>query len=300
MAVQVEIWEKDLKEELFANDKWMMHLNNRDENVLGGKVVHISQSGEASEAEKNRTVYPVDAVERGDTDITYAIGTYTTVPRHITNADTIELAYDKRRSLVRQDTRKVRQLAAEDLMFDYLSRVPAASVVASSGSDYAAGAPGASGVRKGMGYEDILNAMTVLDEQDVPMEERFLLLSAIDYNRLMLDSDVKDSFQAIVDKERGIIGQLHGFNLMKRSRLLNIAADNTVKTSTAASAADDSTLSLFWQKDFLDRAMGDVKMFDNPGRADYHGDIISFLLRFGGRPNREDNKGFGLIRKTIV
>jgi hypothetical protein len=36
----------------------------------------------------------------------------------------------------------------------------------------------------------------------------------------------------------------------------------------------------------VERAFGEVKMFDNPGRAEYYGDVFSMILRLGGRIRR--------------
>src|SRR5690606_2026706 len=91
-----------------------------------------------------------------------------------------------------------------------------------------------------------------------------------------------------------IVGKLYGFNIIDRS-IVATAKTNTGVTTVnpygTAGEEDDNLMSMFWQKNALARALGEVKFFENPDRAEYYGDVYSALLRFGGRRRRADNLG---------
>jgi len=72
-----------------------------------------------------------------------------------------------------------------------------------------------------------------------------------------------------------------------------------LKLPTAATATDDEDTAIFWQQNALERAFGDITMYDNYGRAEYYGDIYSMLIRGGARACRADSKGYGLIHSVV-
>ena len=109
MGVEVEIWRKDIQEAVFDNNTFLDFAFNADEHVIGGAVVHIPQSGGAGNIEKNRTVFPANIRRRTDTDIVYVLDEYTSDPVKITDADKKELSYDKRKSVIGEDTEKMKQ-----------------------------------------------------------------------------------------------------------------------------------------------------------------------------------------------
>jgi hypothetical protein len=55
-----------------------------------------------------------------------------------------------------------------------------------------------------------------------------------------------------------------------------------------AYAADpsDRAASLFYSDNSVERAKGEVSVFDNPGQALYYGDVFSAYIRLGGRTRR--------------
>lgn len=103
MAIQREIWLNAIVEGLFASNSFMSKAFNADEYVNAGKTVHIPQAGRASIVVKNRKKKPADVGEREDADLTFALDEFTTDPITIPHAETVELSYDKRESVLRQD-----------------------------------------------------------------------------------------------------------------------------------------------------------------------------------------------------
>lgn len=300
MAVQVELWQREIKEQLFTTNEFLRYLRNADEYVLAGKVVHIPQSGGSADVQKNRTILPAQISKRVDTDITYTLDEYTTDPVLIPNADTVELSYDKMSSVIRENTANLMEYVGNDLLYKLMANTPAGNKVPTTGGAAAATAPGATGNRKIIDEADIRAAAVVLDKHNVPRDRRYLLLSADMYDQLMADDTLKYAFQNPVNIQQGNIPMLFGFSLLKRNGVIRVDNSQVPKDPTSANATSDSEAAIFWQQDFLERALGDVTMFDEYGRPEYYGDIFSFLIRMGGRAVRSDNKGYGLIYQAAA
>ena len=103
MAIQKEIWAAAIVEGLFASNSFLSKAFNADEFVNQGKVVHIPQAGAPSGVEKNRSKLPASVDRRVDDDVTFPLEEFTTNPVRIPHADTVELSYDKRESVLRLD-----------------------------------------------------------------------------------------------------------------------------------------------------------------------------------------------------
>ena len=119
MAIQKEIWMAAIIEGLFASNSFLSKAFNADEYVNNGKIVHIPNAGAASGTKKNRTSLPATVNKREDIDITFALDEYTTDPVLIPHADTVELSYDKRQSVLRQDKLKLQDNVALDFIYNW-------------------------------------------------------------------------------------------------------------------------------------------------------------------------------------
>lgn len=277
MAIQKEIWMAAIVEGLFASNSFLSKAFNADEYVNNGKIVHIPNAGAASGTKKNRTSLPATVTKRTDIDVTFPLDEYTTDPVLIPNADTVELSYDKRESVLRQDKLKLQDDVALDFVFNWSPA--AAQCIETTGTEIDAYTDKATGKRKGICKADVLGLMTKFNNDDIPQEGRYLLL----------------------DAQNGILGKLFSFNIMMRSRVALYTAAKAPKAWSTAGAATDLAAGLAWHEQSVCRALGEVKAFENEGDATYYGDIYSFLVRAGGRIMREDKKGvIALVQGTPV
>ncbi len=298
MAIQVELWQPVIKEQLFKSNSFLNYFRNADEYVIGGRVVHIPQSGGGTVTVKNRQQLPGIIRKRTDTDITFTLDEYTTDPVTIVDADKKELSYDKTASVVREEAGSMMEFAGNNLLYDAAVNAAAANKIATTGADASIALSGATGTRKILTEADIRKAKVFLDQQNVMQEGRYLLLTPEMEDHLRSDSSLKYAFQQTIDLSTGQIGRLYGFTLLSRSTVLRLSSSQVVKDPAAAEATSDTEAALFWQQDMIDRCLGDMTMFDNYGRAEYYGDIFSFLLRAKARANRADNKGYGMIYRA--
>lgn len=291
MAIQKEIWQALIVEGLFADNSFMSKAVNDDMYVNMGKKVHIPNAGAPSAVEVNRTSIPATAKERTDVDIEYSLDELTTDPIIIPYADTVELSYSKKQSVIRMDRDNLIEKASEQMLYNW---APASTeFVLTTGANVEAHTKSATGNRKAVTRKDILALMNKFNEQDIPQQGRYLLLDAVMYGQLLSDltETDKNMFLASANAEKGILGQLYSFNIMMRSKVLRYKTGNTLAKWSEAGEATDNAAGLAWYEGSLSRALGEVQVFESVRNPTYYGDILSFLVRCGGKCRRQDKKG---------
>ncbi len=292
MAITVEIWEKDVVKNLYKNNMFAQFAFNADEYVLKGKVVHIPTAGAPRAVKKNLDTFPQTAIKRTDTDITYAIDTFYLLPRQIEDIEKYELSYDKRQSVVGEDEAFLIQVAMDSLLYRWAPAV--AKTLLTDGAATAATLSGATGSRSSFTKKAFADIFLAFNAANIADNDRYALLTAHHYSQFFasLSEAERTDVGRVADIAKGVVGEYMGIKIMRRSEVLRYrgadAAIAVVDELDDAYAADveDRAASLFWQKEAVERAFGSVKMFDNPNRAEYYGDVFSMTLRLGGRIRR--------------
>lgn len=291
MAIQKEIWQNTIIEGLFADNSFMSKAVN-DNMYVNGKKVHIPNAGAPSNVEIDRQIVPASAKKRTDVDVEYTLNELTTDPICIPHAETVELSYDKRNSVISQDRAQIIENASVQMLYNWSP--DSNHFVRTSGTKtVTAYTKDATGNRKALVKDDVLNLMTKFNADNIPQEDRYLLLDAYMYAQLLNDLTEGDqrAFFASANAQKGILGQLFSFNVMQRSQVLRYAAGGTLTKWNVSGAATDNAAGLAWHMNSLSRALGEVKMFDDMDNPLYYGDIYSFLIRVGGTIRRNDKKG---------
>ncbi len=302
MALDVEIWKPWIVEQLFANNDFINYAQNADDFVLNGKVVHIPNAGAASGAKKNRLQLPATVTRRKDVDVTYSLDEYTTNPRLIENADKI-LSYDKMNSAMGQDMRYIKELVAEGLLYNW--RPETANIIDTTGASTATHLSGTTGNRKKFQLANLEEAMAVMDDWNIPSGDRYALMSSRMHQQFVSQlstSDYKD-FSKVYDPVKGIVGELFGFKIIKRSSVLRASSAKAFRDpdpDVTTAAVTDVDVVMCWHMDAVERALGTTTLFEKLGDPLYYGDIYSLLLRCGGRKVREDGKGVISINQVNV
>jgi hypothetical protein len=290
MAVQKEIWMSSLVDQLFADNSFISKAFNADE-FVSGKTVHIPNAGVPSNVEKNRKSFPATVKTRTDVDLTFDLDEYTTDPIKIPHADTVELNYNKRESVLKNDKAKLVEEVANDFIYKWS---PASGyVIRTTGDAVESHIVGSTGNRKLFVKADVKKAMTYFNKQNIPQMGRYMLIDA-DMQDQLLDSLTEkqlDNFNKLADVSNGIIGKLYTFNFMMRSKAGRYTSALVPKEWTTASATTDHAAAIAWQEGSVCRAMGQTEMFDDESNPLYYGDIYSFLVRAGGRPMRSGVEG---------
>ena len=304
MAIQKEIWETDIINNLYKNNEFAARAFNADQYVLNGKVVHIPQAGAASAVNKNVSSFPVNAVKRTDLPILYNIDTYYTTPRHIEAIEQFELSYPKRQSAMGEDQLALIDAAMDGLLYRWATKgdgtesglTPANYVLTSGGNVSSDLIPGATGIRK-LFTKDVVGAIKKrFDVANIPSQGRVALVSAYHHQQFIdsLSDAAQTNFYRQADLTRGVIGTFLGFEFIMRSNVQRwrktagvwAPVDEQASGFGASDQTGDCGASLFYQDSCVERARGDVRVFDNQDRAEYYGDIFSLELRLGGRQRR--------------
>lgn len=295
MAIQKEIWQQDIIDNLYKNNEFANRCVNADQYVLGGAVVHKAKAGAATTVRKNLTVFPQTATQRNDVDVPYALDTYYALPRHIPKLDQYELSYDKRASVVGEDNRKLIQSAMEGLLINWGSTATNQIMTdgAASAMDLVSGATGERRLFTKSAFKQAAKGFANSDYEGFRLTAA---LTANHYYQLFesLSDAEKADFGRVADLSKGIIGQYMGIDIIRRSSVLRYRKVGGVyqlvdtQADDYAPDANDCAASLFYAENAVERAKGDVEVFDNPGQALYYGDIYSAFTRLGGRTIRQD------------
>ena len=117
------------------------------------------------------------------------------------------------------------------------------------------------------------------------------------------DSAITATYMASVTEEErrlGIMYKCQGWNIYVRSGVYALAADNTFKSTSTVPVSTDSEGILFWNKNMVEKAIGDITMFDDQGNPLYYGDIYSLLVRVGGRARRKNFEGVMVMKQAAA
>ena len=299
MAIQKEIWQDHIEGNLFKNNEFLLASTDAGQYVLQGKVVHIPQAGALPNIAKNRSSLPATIVQRGDTDITYTLDEFTTDPILIPNAETFELSYNKRESVLGEYESSLRQTVADNLLIDWCPTATTGTVIRTSGVSTSTHLAGTTGNRKKFTVNDLKYAQLQLNKQNVPMEGRYTLISADMFQELTDDMSATQyrDFSAAYDVKDGVLGRLFGFNIMMRSNVATYTNDTApvVNPYGATPNTDDNDGVLCWQIGAVERALGQISFFERIGDPTYYGDVYSVSVRMGARQRRSDAKGIVAI-----
>lgn len=297
MALNKQIWLNTVIENFFPNNSFAAKSVD-DSAFVNNKTVHVPNAGSPSGVVINRSSLPASVNQRTDYDLTYDIDELTTNPIHIPNIDMVELSYDKRQSVLMNDRTELQNAAAQNLLYKWFNSSNIFDTT--GGSRTAHTSSTASGNRCKMTKATVLAIATKFNTDDVPLEGRYILLDAAMYNDLLEDLTDKElsAFLASANAQQGTLGNLYGFGIMLRSKVLRLTSAKALLKWESNAAATELAAGLAWQQGCVSRAMGDVKMFDSTDNPLYYGDIYSFLMRMGGSKRRYDNKGVAVIAEA--
>ena len=293
-AIQQEFWVDYIIGNLFKDNEFASKCFDESSSVLNGSVVHINQSGAKPTVIKNRSSYPATAVRRTDTDITYALDVYTTDPTHIPLAEELEVSYDKMNDVLGEHIETLKEYVYDDLLYNWAPTAGGQILRTTGAAASDALAPGATGTRLTLLASDIKRARTLMNKQNIPKTDRYILLPSDLYAQLFSDTTLlARDYAGEIDLKNGTVLSLFGFNVMERAETTVYTTGLAPKAIGAATAVTDNLAAICWQKNQVCRALGTVTMFENKKDALYFGDIYSMLLKCGSRKRR--SSGYGVV-----
>lgn len=301
-GVVLEQWAAYIIERFWKDNGFLKNAYDDSQYVIGGRIIHIPQPGSKPNVAKNRNSFPGTAVRRSDTDVVYPLDEYSTDPTHIPNIDAIHLSYNKQDSVLGDHMYVLNETVADDMLLKWAAN---ATIVKTTGANATATptqvgpVTGQSGNRLAFTQRDLKSLMTRMNANNVPKNDRFVLIDDNMFDAFydsLGDTTAKD-FSRYMDAENGIIGKLHGFNIMTRSSVLALTSADAVKALGAALGTTDNLGSIAWQKNAVAFAIGSTQLFQDTNNPLYYGDIHSALVMAGGRVRRADGLGVYIIEQ---
>lgn len=294
-------WLRQIAEDIFKDNEFLNYALNWDEFVQAGiQTVVVGQSGGASSVTRNRTVFPATVSERSDSDISYDMTDYTTDPRRIRALLQKQYSYDYRGSVIRQDTAKLKEYIAEDILYSWRPEVAKRILKTTGGAVLASVNSTATGNRKATKLMDFVRVDKALNDDNIPVSGRKGLISPQMKMDLLSDPDVKGTniFQQLTDYKDGQIAKIMNFDIQVRSTVHTYnGTGTTVKLPDATAATTDCDGAIFWHPLFVGRSVGNMEVFFNAGQAAHYGDLISMQAQAGGKKYYADGRGvIGLVQ----
>ena len=322
-SVYPEIWINEVAENLFIGNPHI-NLARADDDKVNYTTVHLPQAGAAPTILRNNHSYPLAPGQRTDILLSYSIDEFKTSPAQVENLEIVQSSYDKRAEMMYEHQAVLNQEIGSWMIFNWIynsilgSGVPAARVIYTdgvrldtNGNQLAPAKTAATG--SGTGSRLIFTvgmfaqAKLQMDNDLIPAEDRYCLLSPNDMSELTQNATVLNSlYLNQVGMEKGEITSLFGFKIIQRAYVAR--ADNSGAPGSApayinpdaAGSATDNRVVVFFHKMFVRRAIGAIKMFFNPDRVDYTGDIFNFLVRAGGSSAYTNFRGIVVCVQTAA
>ncbi len=329
-GINREIWSNYILENLFPDNSFLEMLMDESEYV-NYLTVHTPQAG-ATPTVLVDPAFPLNGgaglnvTQRTDTTVDWQIHVFWAGPIVINNAEMVQLSYNKMASVLYEMEMALRQAITDNLII-YCAPTGTATLPANLGggtnnnilrtTGYAnndqanqisapAYTTGATGNRLKFTLWDLKAAMTLLDTQNVPQEDRFIVGSPTAIQQIaddMLATKYRASLGDILDEHTGNIkGLVFGFKVFKRTQVMqyNNVATPVVKAYGAAAAADDNDAMLFGQKAGFAKAFGDIHIYEQLNSPTHGGDVYSVLIRMGATKRRYSELATGAIVQSAA
>lgn len=296
MAIQTQVWVREIKEQLFPSNAFITRAIS-DDAFVNHKQVNLPQAGALPNVERNRSVLPATISGRTDTVADYTIDEYTSDPTVIQDIEEIETSYEKRQSVLRQHINQLNLRMANWMQYHWAA-TSGDFITRTSGDNQTAVVSGATGTRKKITLNDIFAVKNLMDDLDIPEEGRVCLLPSYMYNDLMNDEKstlLSLEFSGRARVQDGMLNNLLGFELYKRGKnnvlTYSNAATPVPREPGANALTSANAAALFWHPDFVRRALGTIKVYADEDKPEWYGSIFSTMARAGGRKAYSDGTG---------
>jgi len=264
-----EIWIGKLMELFYPKGEWL--LESEDMSMwVDNNMINLADMGADPNVLVNNTTYPIAITERTDGAIALPLDYFDTENTVVRNATSIQLAYNKLESVVRQHRNAMRKKNLAKAAHAY--------------------GPSANGT-----YKPVLEIGASIIDTFIDMEARFNELEVDQDGRICLllpahKAKLRKEDKALYKDIFGANGtkMLYSFKMYDCTQTpVYDGATKIKKAFGAAGAGGDIKSSLFYSKFEVMRAEGQYDMFSRLKDPEARGDIIGFQKRFLAMPIRD-------------
>lgn len=293
--VVTKLFAKDAVPLLFPNNMFYSGAVKDEGIAHDATTVQIGEEDFEPGIEVDPSSFPLTIEEQVDTSYEYGVNRFATRPTRLDYVDELVSSFNKRESILRRHTRKIKTRIANTILYKW--GLGAGNIVRTSGSDRLATSPSATGNRKALVKANLLQALEIMgfdDVDDYTDAGLKLVIPPSMYTDLM-NIDEFVLLQNIGDPKlkTGKIGEILGIEVFKRSRanVFDNTATPVIKAVGAAAAATDNHGALLFHDAMVRYAEGTPKFYINPDRGEYLGTTMNMEVRSGGTTVFSDGKG---------
>jgi hypothetical protein len=289
-----EIW-LDLVLEGFRDDSAFLQFGKNYDMFVDNNILNLAEAGIDPIVVKNRSVFPSTITPRTDTPYALPLDHYSTDAVVIRNAEQLQIAYDKVKSVTDQHKATLLEKIAQDGHYNIapLANTANSPLVATSGAVNALGV-------KTITKDDIANLAKEFDKLKLPKKGRVLLLSPDMYWEFV-STDTAFLNQSVLNSSRGTIDgdfvSYFGF------KIASMVHEVTYSGASAAALAKDpagaiavpgtnfgAAVAFIDQLSFA-HAIGTAAMNIQQDSPTEYGDVISFEMHAMVLPLRQKTIG---------
>ena len=240
---------------------------------------------------------PLTITERTDDIKSYAVQQlYMEEPILITDENEIVTNYNKRMDIIRAMSMAINSKAADIAATEWGSNLNI--VRTTDTATRAVEVVGATGTRKRIKYDDLVNVRAEINRMNAPVGNWWGLLTPSQIDDLFLLDKITDSERTQIALVRtGEVGMLFGIKIMMRYNATlghtGVFYDTAAakKALGAAVVSTDCAAGIFWHERLVRHAEGNAKSYIDRDKPEYLGTVVNSKVRFGATFNRTDEVG---------
>jgi hypothetical protein len=287
----------EIQPQLFPSTGFLSRALN-DDAFVNNNSVELPHSGTIPAVEVDRSVLPATIAKRTDAATQYILEELTTDPTLLQDSEALTVAYDKRQSILSQHSAKIMSRASNRALYAWAGG--ASSFIPTTGTARAKTGPSQTGNANAVTLADLLEVKRRFHADDVipdnaPVNGVGVITPSM-YNDILQINQLTDAEKfGTPALPSGVVARILGFDIYVRSSVTVLEVGDTLKAEGAAAAATDQDAAVFFSPSYVRRAVGAMNVYVNQGIAEYYGDVMSVMVRFGATFARNDNKGVYLM-----
>jgi len=309
---------KDIQNTLWPVNDFISQCKNDTAFVNDDKVNLPHSGGSPTVVEGLRTVIGTPAV-RDDSVTQYEMLPLSSNPTWLRYSEELVVNYDKRESVMAEHRDALQKALCEKVLWKWARGGDTVSVadwtvkptsIMTTGADRPvlmpihAGGSAVTGDRNAVTFQDILAVISEMNYSDFPMDGRIAVIPSAFFSDLLQLEEFKSSDYVNVKPLPGapLTFTWLGFTWYVRSfvNAWTNAAIPLLKDTATVSADTDCAGALFYHKNAVRAAKGDVKVFLDIDMAHLWGSQMSAETRYGAIGSRKDSKGIVSLVETFV
>lgn len=313
-GVLAEIFAKEIKDKLYASNAFLNVFTNTSEWV-NGRTVHIPNFNSSAsiiidgnnESTGSAYDYGFNADGVNDEDLEMTLKAFETTPLKVQNIEELTTSYPKFQAVVRNTVSQLTEKFGTHQLYNVGVSVSSGRTYATTGALSASTGPNSS-TRRVIQYQDIVNIAKNMDLDDLPAEDRYIVMHPEMYYELLNDKNVTNAekFGDGAPLPTGVIKRIANINIMTRSSVL--VSSGTPGSNFALYAPKDYTstfsgnsyCSLAFHAPSVAFASTEVDVYSQERDVYKKADIVSAMIYGAAKLARTDSKGAYILYQATA